>query len=201
MLELIKPLKGNLVFYFLIFLSLLSWYVIFERLIYLLRFKPLPDSWKEVKTLLSVKNYEGGYELLKDEGGISQLFLKVIEAFLKGQGKEKVEEVANLYAKRELEKLEENLNLLYAVGSLAPLVGLLGTVFGLIKVFSSFSLSGGEEAFKLLSRGISESLTSTGLGLLVAVPSITFYYLLDNLISKRAKKLEEALNELLNLLN
>lgn len=75
----------------------------------------------------------------------------------------------------EIAKLKRNLRGLFAVGSVAPLLGLLGTVSGMIKAFQVASVKGLGKA-TLLAQGIYEALVTTYAGLLVAIPVLVFYY-------------------------
>ena len=72
-------------------------------------------------------------------------------------------------------KLERNLNMLGIIASISPLLGLLGTVVGMITVFANINLVDGSSNSDLLASGISEALITTAFGLLVAVPGLIFY--------------------------
>jgi Biopolymer transport proteins len=64
--------------------------------------------------------------------------------------------------------------LLSTVASVSPLLGLFGTITGLIKVFAAFSTSETQSAMYLLANGISEALTAAATGLAVAIPALFF---------------------------
>jgi len=84
--------------------------------------------------------------------------------------KESIEEVGRLVA----HSLERFLNTLGTISSITPLLGLLGTVIGMIKVFTVITSQGiGDPS--ILSEGISEALLTTAAGLSVAIPSLMFY--------------------------
>ena len=84
--------------------------------------------------------------------------------------KESIEEVGRLVA----HGLERFLNTLGTISSITPLLGLLGTVIGMIKVFTVITSHGiGDPS--ILSEGISEALLTTAAGLSVAIPSLMFY--------------------------
>ena len=70
--------------------------------------------------------------------------------------------------------LERNLSMLSTIASISPLLGLLGTVVGMIKVFSNIDINGSANS-DLLAAGISEALITTAFGLIIAVPAIIFY--------------------------
>ena len=70
-------------------------------------------------------------------------------------------------------KLEKYLSILGTISALAPLLGLLGTVIGMVDLFSSFTSSGHDVA--IFARGISVALYNTATGIIVAVPAMIFY--------------------------
>ncbi|MEX2489958.1 MAG: MotA/TolQ/ExbB proton channel family protein [Pseudomonadales bacterium] len=84
--------------------------------------------------------------------------------------KESIEEVAG----QVVHELERYLNTLGTVAAITPLLGLLGTVIGMIKVFSAIQLEGTGNA-GVLAGGISEALITTAAGLTVAIPSLFFH--------------------------
>ena len=75
--------------------------------------------------------------------------------------------------------------LLSEIGTIAPLMGLLGTVTGLILAFQTITIQGGDVDVLDLSGGIWESLLTTANGLIVALPALVFYRLLEGLAAKR----------------
>ena len=71
-------------------------------------------------------------------------------------------------------KLEQNLNILGTLGNIAPLIGLFGTVVGIIRAFHALALSGSAGP-SVISAGIAEALVTTASGLVVAIPAVIFY--------------------------
>ena len=74
--------------------------------------------------------------------------------------------------------LERRLSMLGTIATISPLLGLLGTVVGMIKVFSNIDINGSANT-DLLAVGISEALITTAFGLIIAVPAIIFYRYFD----------------------
>lgn len=99
------------------------------------------------------------------------------------------------YSEFELSKLERGLFLLNIVISAAPLVGLLGTVSGLMGVFSCF-VSGTEMSNESLANGIALALSTTALGLIIAVPTI----IVNDTINRKLDKTQAAINILIERL-
>ena len=101
----------------------------------------------------------------------------------------------------EVGRLEKNLNLLAAVPSLAPMLGLLGTVIGMILAFFSLSTMEGSFTPNTLSKGIYTALGQTAVGLAVAIPANFFYNLLLTRIDKFILKMQNLSSDFLDIIN
>lgn len=84
---------------------------------------------------------------------------------------------------REQPKLERRMSLLAAIGSIAPLLGLLGTVTGIITLFTVITEVGTNDA-RVLAGGISEALVTTEAGLVIAIPVMILHGLLSEKIDR-----------------
>ncbi len=109
--------------------------------------------------------------------------------------KERVVQVMYLARNRELEKLEQSLGFLAAVGSNTLFIGLFGTVWGIIHSFQSIALSK-NTSLAVVAPGIAESLLATAMGLLVAIPAVIFYHYLTGKINDISNKVEDFIGEL-----
>lgn len=87
--------------------------------------------------------------------------------------KEVLQDIMQNQARVESVAMERFLNTLGTIAAMAPLMGLLGTVIGMIEIFASQSPTGSDPA--LLARGISIALYNTAFGLIVAIPAMIFY--------------------------
>ena len=96
-----------------------------------------------------------------------------------------------------LHGLERNLNTLGTIASAAPLLGLLGTVIGMIEIFGSQSSGLGQANPAQLAHGISVALYNTAFGLLVAIPSLMLYRYFRGRVDAYALELEQAAERLL----
>ncbi|EEF79563.1 MotA/TolQ/ExbB proton channel family protein [Methylophaga thiooxydans] len=96
--------------------------------------------------------------------------------------------------------LERNLNTLGTVAAISPLIGLLGTVIGMIKVFAVITAEGVGNP-ETLAGGISEALITTATGLVVAIPSLIFYRYFRGKISKLVVGMEEQAMQLIEILH
>ena len=92
-------------------------------------------------------------------------------------------------------RLERYLNTLGTIASSAPLLGLLGTVVGMIEIFGSQTPSGGNSP-ALLAHGISIALYNTAFGLMIAIPALMFYRYFRGLVDQYTLDMEQAANRL-----
>ena len=83
--------------------------------------------------------------------------------------------MSSTFYKREIEKLEKNINFLATTGSSAPFIGLFGTVWGIYEQFSVLQPLQKNTSLAIVAPGIAEALLATALGLLAAIPAVIFY--------------------------
>ncbi|MBE0436057.1 MAG: MotA/TolQ/ExbB proton channel family protein [Methylomicrobium sp.] len=97
-------------------------------------------------------------------------------------------------------ELEKFLNTLGTIASITPLLGLLGTVVGMIKVFTAIMMHGVGDP-TILAGGISEALITTAAGLSVAIPSLIFHRYFERLIDEYVLNMEEEALRLIDVLH
>lgn len=114
--------------------------------------------------------------------------------------KDAVREAAELAASEECARWFRKVEPLNVIGNLGPLLGLAGTVWGMIIAFAALGQSGGQASPANLSLGISKALFHTLLGLLLAVPCLTIYGFYRSLIDKLCTRAMVAASELVELL-
>lgn len=100
------------------------------------------------------------------------------------------EKVVEDAAHAEVRAMSRNLRPLFLIWLIAPLLGLLGTVWGMIEAFGSIAGEGGIGKPELLAGGIYRALTTTAAGLVVAIPAICAYWFLQGQIEKFASRAE-----------
>lgn len=107
------------------------------------------------------------------------------------QGREAMKESVEQAGRQVVHELERYLNTLGTIASVSPYLGLLGSVLGMIKVFSTFSAAGGIGNPTRLAGGISEILVATAAGLAVAIPSLIFYRYFQGRVIELTLQMEE----------
>jgi biopolymer transport protein ExbB len=186
--------------YPIFFCSLLAIAIFFERMFYL---KSIKTSTRKFSSRISDLIRKGNINFAitacrKNYSPISQIILSALLKYgsSRGEIKETIEDTAN----QEISILEKNLPVLATVGNIAPLLGLLGTVFGMIKGFQVISSMGVGNP-EALAGAISEALLTTAFGLSVAIPTIVAYNYLINRVDRQIKEMEATSIEILELLS
>jgi biopolymer transport protein ExbB len=116
-----------------------------------------------------------------------------------GKGKEQTEEALMMEVERESNRLQNRINYLSVIGVCAPMIGLLGTVVGMMGAFDSLGkggAAGGGNETSELSHHIGEVLVATAAGLFIAIPAFMFFYLLRNHLAAQIHFLEDQVNAL-----
>jgi biopolymer transport protein ExbB len=182
MLDLIE--KSGPVFYALAFCSLLATVVIIERLISLRRSRVLPRQIIDVvEAIQPGRDLSMALEICRKNPGVLS---DVMRAGLENVDKpwEMMRDAVIDAGREETPKIERHLFWLQTVAQASPLLGLLGTVFGMIRMFGAVSLSGLGDP-QILSRGISEAMLATAEGLCIGIPALVAF----NYLSSRAEQL------------
>lgn len=116
-----------------------------------------------------------------------------------GEPKEEIEKAIESAAVYEMSRLEKFLIVLASVANVAPLMGFLGTVLGMIKSFDALAKAGLSQP-QLVAQGISEALITTATGLLIAVPMQLAYNYFTSRINKFVRDIETSSNILMETL-
>ena len=177
MIELIE--KSGPLFYALALCSVIASVVTIERFLALRRSRVLPRHIIEVvEAIQPGKDLSVALEVCRRSPGA---FSDVMRAGLENADRpwEVMRDAVLDAGRQEAPALERNLFWLQTVAQAGPLLGLLGTVFGMIKMFSSLSLSGLGDP-NALSLGISEAMLTTAEGLCIGIPALVAYNYLNS---------------------
>jgi len=188
MIELI--VKGGVFMYPIIFCSIVALAVFIERILLLRRKKIIPDDFiRQVEELIKKEKFSEAVFLCQNNlSSISKIFLAGLKNAKKGMWlvKEAIEERGS----REALILEKHVSILATIANLTPLLGLLGTVSGMIKTFKVISVQGiGNPA--PLAGGIAEALITTAAGLSVAIPTLVGHRFLKDKANTLVFEMEE----------
>lgn len=191
-------LLGTAIIWLLLALSALCLGLIISIALETKREKILPESTlKAARSALENADYEGG---LKAVSGDDSFFARVLHASLldakSGFGSmiRGLDQTAEELTIKRLRKAEP----LNVIGGVAPMVGLFGTVYGMILAFREIVASGGTPNPVGLAAGIGTALTTTFWGLVVAIPALAGYALLRNKIDALTVEATREAEELIN---
>jgi biopolymer transport protein ExbB len=183
-------LKGGILMYPIAFCSIIAVGIFLERMWVLRHRRVLPrDFLIEVEDLVMRRKRPEAISLCKrNNSSIAHVVRVGIENYGKKRDviKEKIEEVG----RREAASLERYINVIGTIAGVSPLLGLLGTVSGMIKSFNIISMQGVADPASLAG-GISEALITTAAGLVVAIPTFVIYRYLSNKADSLILEMEE----------
>ena len=171
--------KGGVLMIPIALCSIIALAIFLERLWSLRRSRVIPrDFLIEIEDLIRREKIpEAITRCRKDNSSMANIIVAGIRNFGKRRDivKESIEEIG----RREAATLERYINVVGTISAIAPLLGLLGTVFGMIKAFNVISIQGVGNPSSLAG-GISEALITTAAGLVVAIPTFVLYRYLAN---------------------
>ncbi|MFN3412053.1 MAG: MotA/TolQ/ExbB proton channel family protein [Exilispira sp.] len=188
-------IKGGPVMIPLLLISILSLTLIIERFIYFRKNDDFTENdFKVIKAMVIVKNYsEAKIYLQKFLSPISKVIQILLNANeISREDRENLFEIESMKQERIINKF---LPLLKILPNLSTLLGLLGTVTGMIKNFMIVAQIGTGDP-TALAAGISEALITTATGLIIAIPTVFFYTLLDNKSDNMEKRMYIFVNEI-----
>jgi len=145
--------------------------------------------------LLAVSNRHGE--------AIARVVQKTLDFSTKNPGADfqEIREIAETEGSRVAASLNNRVTYLADIGTIAPLLGLLGTVFGIISSFGALGSDLGTARYAQLSHGISQALINTAAGLSIGIPAMIFYAFFRGRVQKLISELEAACTHVLALLS
>jgi len=196
--------KGGFMMYPLAVLSAVTIMLIFFYLLTLRRKAVVSDQFmNSAEALIRKRDYLG---LIAHCGKLNQSIARVTEKTLNfmtknpGVSFKEVREVAESEGSLQAGKLSQRISYLSDIGAIAPMVGLLGTVIGMIKSFHNLSQRLDDSKQLELASGVSEALITTASGLIIGIVAVVFYSLFRGRVQKYISELEAAATHLMALL-
>lgn len=169
--------KGGPMMWVLLGYSVVAVAIVIERLVYLQR---LPGIRRDLEGLHEIRG-----KLVAPEAAIA---VGVKQAA--SEGIRDLARVASRIGMDQLTRMEAGLRTLAWLGNTAPLLGLFGTITGMIKAFQVIEQAGGKVDAQALAAGIWEAMVTTGAGLAVAIPVLLMLHFLESRVEKRAKSMQ-----------
>lgn len=198
MLELL--VMGGPVMVPLLLCSVIALAVSLERIWYFFRTRmDSEDLMEEVKLAVQQGKILEAVQMAKRAPGQVASLLAAGVAY-HDRSREEVKERLEEVGREELFNMERRLVVLETITAIAPLLGLLGTVTGIIRTFQILGSSQVIQSPAQISVGIAEALLTTAAGLVIAIPTLAVHNWLINIIERRVADMNRRAGELLDLL-
>lgn len=192
-------MKGGWIMVPILFLSVLSIYIIIERWIAIRKLGKTDSVWlsRVVEFVHEGKREKALKFTFEQDTAVSN----VVSEGLKGAevSLEEAESSMEMEARVQISRLEKLMNYLSITASIAPMLGFLGTIFGVIKIFYNISATN-DLAISSIADGLYQKMICSGAGLLVGIIAYSGYYVLNGMIDKAVLSMDKGANDLLKAL-
>jgi biopolymer transport protein ExbB len=189
--------KGGIVVWVLLAYSVFALTIVLERCVRFLMMGRLPQEFEQ--GLVQAMRQGDTESLLTRYRGPEVAILRALMAGYH-KGIEDLNRVAVRVGSIELQRMERGFRTLGILGNTAPLLGLLGTILGMIKAFMVIEQAGGRVDAQALAGGIWEAMLTTGVGLVVAIPILLLLHFLEGMADRRAHSMRSCASLLLEQL-
>jgi biopolymer transport protein ExbB len=193
-------MKGGYIMIPMGILSVITIYFFFERLMTISKASKLDQNFmNHIKDYIHNGNMDAAKALCKTttspaarmiEKGISRI----------GKPMKEIEESMESVGKLEVNRLEKNLSVLSLIGRIAPILGFIGTIAGVIKIFYDISLTD-NISIGVISSGLYQKMITSASGLVIGLMAFIGYYILNAMLDKTINKMETASVEFIDLLH
>ena len=195
--------EGGIFMYAILAFGVLSFSLIIERYLTLYRKeKEAKSSFRnQLLNFITSGDYAGAIRFAENQNAEDSASLARIAKIgctlrMQGAGDEEVQARMDEALTHEVHLLDRNTGFLGMFGNVATLLGLLGTIVGMIHSFGAVSSANPADRATLLSRGISEAMNCTAFGLIVAIPALVAYAIYQNKTEKMVAKLTNVTTEI-----
>jgi len=186
----------------LIFASLWSWGIIFDKIMRLRSLFKQAEDFEE--KFWSGSSLEDLYDRIgqRPKEPMSAIFVAAMKEWKRSSAKgggtstlgERIDRVMKISLEREMDHLNRRMIFLASTGSVAPFLGLLGTVWGIMTTFTAIGATS-DTSLATVAPGIAEALFATALGLVAAIPAVTAYNKISSDLVRYALRLENFAGE------
>lgn len=197
MLELFT--KGGPLMYPLLLCSIITVALSLERTYHYIKAEGSKHFDLKAKELIMRGEYDNALHFAQETPGpVAAVVAAALEN--RGQKKSLIEDAISARGSYELKRLNEHLHILELTGRIAPLIGLLGTVMGMVQAFKTLAVLKGTIDPSLLAGGIWEALITTVAGMCVAIPALIFHHFFEDKVKSWAFRMKQCGNEMVRLL-
>lgn len=192
-------LKGGPLMWPILFCSVLSVAIMADRWYAFKRAQAkMPHIASRVKTLCNAGKHTEALKLCEESAG-SVAHILAVGLRVRHRTAEEKEKIVSRAGSRIVRQLDRHLRTLAIIGNIAPLLGLTGTVTGMIRAFMKIQECGGRVDPAQLAGGIWEALITTVAGLAVAIPALIAYHYFEGRVDDISGEMKDAAVELIEL--
>ncbi len=194
--------KGGVLMYPIALISLISTAIGIERLWHYHRANcQIERIYNQVVAFVSDRRFDEAVAFCGQQG--RAVVPGALQCVLENRHRpvEDIEKLVSVYGTRTIQDLSHSVRFLGMLGNITPLIGLLGTVVGMVKTFMKVAELSGHVNPTLLAGGIWEALLTTAAGLTVAIPTVMIYHHCENRIDRFAFQIKNYTLELIETLS
>lgn len=193
-------IKGGYVMLPIILCSFVAVYIFTERYLTIRRATRIEKNFmNQIKDFVLSGNVDAAKELcVRTDNPMARMIEKGISKI--GKPLKNIDVAIENVGQIEIYKLEKKVNALATISGVAPMLGFLGTVTGMIQGFYNMSMAGNNVEPGLLAGGIYEALITTAAGLMVGIPAYVGYNMLVTMIGKVVHQMEATTMDFIDLL-
>lgn len=194
-------LKGGITMAVIGILSILTFFFFFERLLVIGRASRLPKKVVDkVRENVFIGEWEGAMEECENDSSPAG---RVLQAGIRHHEKanDSLALIMENTGRIEMNRLEKNVSILGTISTVAPMLGFLGTVLGMINAFKAISEDTTGVTANTLASGIYEAMVTTAGGLIVGMFAYVFYNMLIRKIARAGNHMEETIEVFINDIN
>lgn len=192
-------LKGGIVMWPILLCSILGLAVVIDRYIVIRKARiNVPAFMVRIRGFIKKKDISGAISYcMEEKSPIANVVRKGLKKYKLGH--ERVKETIENAGNQEISKLEKGLPILASVSGIAPLLGFLGTVTGMISAFMIIQDLQGSVSPSDLAGGIWEALITTAFGLFVGIPALALYNYFLSAVKKLVSEIEMVANDVVDI--
>jgi biopolymer transport protein ExbB len=182
--------KGGIMMWLILGCSLIAVYVVIERLLVLRRAQvDVNEFMRKLRSLFHRGEFSAVLTYCEEKDApVANIIRRGLHKH--GEGPEKIREAIENAGREEVFHLERRLSLLASVAGVAPMLGFLGTVTGMIAAFHAVEVAGGVVSPGDLAGGVWEALLTTAFGLIVGIPALAMYNYFATRVQKFVHEME-----------
>jgi biopolymer transport protein ExbB len=193
-------LKGGIIMWLILLSSIIGLAVVIDRFIVLRKAKiNIPAFLVRIRGFIKKKDISGAIShCMEEKSPVANVVRKGLKKYKFGH--DRVKEAIENAGNQEISKLEKGLTVLATVAGIAPLLGFLGTVTGMIEAFMTIQDLAGAANPSDLAGGIWEALITTAFGLIVGIPALAFYNYFLSAIKRLVGDIEVVANDVVEVI-